>query len=70
MSVNIGTLDRAFRFVLGLVLLAAPFISGLAIFESTTATVVAVIAGIVLLGTSAMRFCLLYRILGVGTCKI
>jgi hypothetical protein len=42
----------------------------LAIFASSTATTVAMIAGVVMLATSAMRFCPIYRILGIRTCKI
>lgn len=68
MTTNVGTIDRVIRFVLGLVLLAAPF-SGAAIFENTTATLIAVIAGFIMLGTSAMKFCPLYRIFGLRTCK-
>ena len=70
MTVNLGAIDRAIRIILGLVLLAAPFVSGLAIFASSRATTVAMIAGVVMLATSAMRFCPIYRILGIRTCKI
>jgi uncharacterized membrane protein HdeD (DUF308 family) len=70
MTANIGTIDRAFRIVLGLVLLAAPFVSGMAVFTSTLVTTLSVIAGIVMLATSSMRFCPLYRIFGVRTCKL
>jgi hypothetical protein len=62
-------MDRILRVVLGIVLLTIPFVSGLAIFNSGIATVVAVLAGIVLLATSAMRFCPMYRIFGIRTCK-
>lgn len=70
MSVNVGTIDRTVRIILGLVLLAAPFLSGMAFFESTAVTVIAVIAGITLIGTATMRFCPMYRIFGIRTCKI
>lgn len=70
MTPNLGTLDRAFRLLLGLVLLAAPYASGLAIFESSTATTVSVVVGIVLIATAAMKFCPLYRIFGIRTCKL
>ncbi|MGB7240859.1 MAG: DUF2892 domain-containing protein [Sulfitobacter sp.] len=70
MTTNLGTIDRAFRLLLGIVLLAAPYASGLAIFESSTATIVSVIAGIVMVVTSAIKFCPLYRIFGIRTCKI
>lgn len=70
MSANVGNFDRIFRALLGIALLIAPFVSGLALFASTPATVIAVLAGIILLGTSAMRFCPLYRIFGIRTCKL
>lgn len=70
MTANVGTIDRGLRIVLGLVLLAAPFVSGLGIFESGIATVLSVIVGIVMITTSALRFCPLYRVLGIQTCKI
>jgi hypothetical protein len=70
MTANLGSIDRIFRIVLGIVLLAAPFVSGLAIFSSSNATIISVIIGIVMVATSAMRFCPLYRIFGIQTCKI
>lgn len=70
MKTNVGTIDRALRLILGLVLLAAPFISGLALFNSSTATVISVLAGIIMIATSAMKFCPMYRIFGIRTCKL
>lgn len=70
MTTNLGNLDPIFRALLGIVLLAAPFVSGLAIFDGTAATVISVIAGLVMLGTSAMKFSPLYRIFGIRTCKL
>lgn len=70
MTANLGKLDRIFRIVLGIVLLALPFASGWALFTSSTATIISIILGIVMLATSAMRFCPLYRIFGIRTCKL
>ena len=70
MTANLGTIDRVVRLVFGIVLLAAPFVSGFAIFESGAVTIISVLAGIVLVGTSAMKFCPLYRIIGVRTCTL
>ena len=70
MTSNVGSIDRIVRALLGIILIAAPFVSGLAIFASQAATIVSVIVGIVMLATSAMRFCPLYRMLGVQTCKL
>lgn len=70
MTTNLGTIDRVFRLLLGIILLAAPFVSGLTMFTSSTATIIFVIAGLVMVGTSAMKFCPLYRIFGIRTCKL
>ncbi|KAJ04219.1 DUF2892 domain-containing protein [Sulfitobacter mediterraneus] len=70
MTANVGSIDRVLRIVLGLVLIALPFVSNMALFASGTATVIAVVVGLVLIATSAMRFCPLYRIFGIRTCKV
>ncbi|MBM1634481.1 DUF2892 domain-containing protein [Sulfitobacter mediterraneus] len=70
MTANVGSIDRVLRVVLGLILIALPFVSNMALFASGTATVIAVVVGLVLIATSAMRFCPLYRIFGIRTCKI
>lgn len=70
MTTNIGAIDRVFRFVLGIILLAAPFVSGLDLFNSSTTTIISVIVGLVMVGTSALKFCPLYRIFGIKTCKL
>ncbi|MDP5085646.1 MAG: DUF2892 domain-containing protein [Yoonia sp.] len=70
MTTNVGTIDRVFRLVLGIVLLAAPFVSGMALFQSGPATIVSVIAGIVMVATAATKFCPLYALFGIRTCKM
>jgi len=66
---NLGTIDRVFRLILGAVLLAAPFVSGLPLFDNTAAMVIALVGGVVMLATSAMKFCPLYRLFGIRTCR-
>lgn len=70
MTTNLGNIDRIVRALLGIVLLAAPFASGLAIFNGNAATIISVLAGLVMLGTAAVKFCPLYRIFGTRACKI
>ncbi|WP_208352860.1 YgaP family membrane protein [Pseudaestuariivita rosea] len=70
MTVNVGTLDRVFRFILGAVLLVMPFVSGLTLYSSMAATVISVAAGIILVATWALRFCPLYLLFGIRTCKV
>jgi hypothetical protein len=69
MTINVGTFDRALRAILGVILIALPFVSGLALFTSTAATVVSVLVGLVMLAVAATRSCPLYTVLGVRTCK-
>jgi uncharacterized membrane protein len=68
MTNNLGTTDRAIRFIAGLVLLAAPVIASyLGTALGTELALGVVIVGLVLVGTAFMRFCPLYRVLGVST---
>lgn len=70
MTINLGSADRFIRVILGVVLLVLPFISGIALFASGLGTAISVVVGLVLIATSAMKFCPLYRILGIRTCKL
>ena len=70
MKANVGSIDRIARFVLGVILILAPFASGLPMLQSTTTTAVSVVVGAILVATAAMRFCPLYRVLGMNTCKL
>ncbi|WP_068084336.1 YgaP family membrane protein [Polycladidibacter stylochi] len=66
MTSNVGNIDRVLRLILGLVLIIMPFTTSMSIWQSTTYTYLSVAIGVVLVATAAMRFCLLYRILGIG----
>jgi len=70
MTTNVGTIDRVLRLILGIILLLAPFVSGMALFDSGVATALSVIAGVILVATAGMKFCPLYRIFGIRTCKL
>jgi hypothetical protein len=69
MRLNVGSTDRVVRIVVGLALVIAPFVSGLALFANPVAMWVSVIVGAVLLVTAAVGFCPLYRLLGLSTRK-
>ena len=69
MSINVGTLDRTLRAILGLVLLYLAFLSGLPAFAGGFMKYAAIAVGIVMLATAAFRFCPIYTILGVKTCR-
>jgi Protein of unknown function (DUF2892) len=70
--VNVGSVDRALRFLLGLALLAAPFLPPLAdYFAGIGAWKYAVAAaGVMMLGTAIFRFCPAYTLLGIRTCEL
>lgn len=70
--VNVGTIDRTLRFVLGAALLAAPFVpqaagyfAGIGDWKYAIAA-----AGAVMLGTAIFRFCPAYTLFGIRTCKL
>ncbi len=64
MSKNVGSIDRIVRVVLGLVL------AGLFFYQPDAGyRWLALIVGLVLIGTAGMSFCPIYRILGMSTNK-
>jgi hypothetical protein len=70
--VNVGSIDRALRFVLGAVLLVAPILPPLAgYFAEIGAWKYAVAGvGVVMLGTAIFRFCPAYTLFGIRTCEL
>ncbi len=60
MKCNVGTIDRIIRALLGVILL---------IWGIAASLWWAIIVGIILLVTAGIRFCPLYRLFGVSTCK-
>lgn len=70
MRINVGTPDRIARIVIGVVLILLPFVSGMALFANPLWLWSSVIVGAVLIGTALVRFCPLYAVLGLSTCKV
>lgn len=66
---NVGPIDRALRAVVGVVALVLAF-TMLGVMEGSLWGIVAAVAGVVMLGTAAMRMCPLYIPLGLSTCKV
>lgn len=65
MKKNMGTADRVIRIVIALAMAAL-------IFTGTVTGVwgtVALVVGIIFIGTSLLSFCPLYAIVGLKTCK-
>ena len=70
MHTNVGSLDRLVRIVFGLALLVLPFIPGITVFTSPLAFWAALVIGLVLVVTAVVRFCPLYSLFGLTTCKV
>ncbi len=66
--VNVGSIDRTLRFLLGAVLVLAPFllVDSFAPLGAWRFAVVAV--GVVLVATAAFRICPAYMLFGIRTC--
>ncbi len=69
MKINVGTPDRLIRLIIGLLLIAAPFVTGWALFANPVWTWVFVIVGLVLAVTGLVRFCPAYWMLNLSTAK-
>ena len=67
MTINVGTIDRIARAILGVVLLYVAFASGA--LDGSVWKWVATGAGIVMLGVAAIRFCPVYTLIGIKTCR-
>ena len=67
---NVGKIDRILRTVVGLVLILAPLLANLSIFNTAAMMYGTIIVGAVLVATAAFKFCPLYRLIGVNTCKM
>ena len=65
---NVGTIDRGIRLVIGIAALAAFFLG--AFSGAGGARIALLIIGVIMIATSAFKFCSLYRLFGMRTCKI
>lgn len=70
MTFNVGSTDRVLRGLLGLMLIIAPLLNMPAIWSSAPLAYGSMAIGLVLMITAALRFCPLYRIVGISTCKL
>ena len=70
MLVNVGTADRLFRVVAGAILILLPLFTSFALWESKLAAFGLPVVGAVLVLTAIFRFCPLYRLFGLRTCRV
>lgn len=70
MNVNVGTMDRLARLLVGLALAAAAIFSGLSIFDDALIQIGVVIVGLILVVTAIMSRCPLYSLFGIRSCRV
>lgn len=70
MTANLGNADRVLRAIFGLVLIVAPLLNVPTIWSSAALSYGSMAVGLVLVATALFRFCPLYRIVGMSTCKM
>lgn len=68
-SANVGSIDRTIRLVAGFILIILPFLSSSAFLSGPIMTWFLMAVGLILIATAILRFCPIYRVLGVQTCK-
>lgn len=68
-TANVGTVDRAIRLIVGVILLAVPYVYVSELWSNPVAQWGVPIVGAVLIFTAVVRFCPLYRLIGTSTCK-
>lgn len=68
--VNVGSLDRAIRVVVGIALLILPFIPAASLASLGPWLWVAAAAGLVLIATGILGFCPAYMLVGLRTCPL
>ncbi len=70
MSANVGNIDRIIRLLIGIAAVALVFVGPIAAAGGWGWERIALAAvGAIMIGTSAIKFCPLYRIFGLRTCK-
>ena len=70
MKANVGSIDRSLRMIIGVLLIAAPFVFQAQLQDQTIILYAILAVGIVLIATALFRFCPLYRLFGASTCKV
>ncbi|SEN18150.1 Protein of unknown function [Loktanella fryxellensis] len=70
MTRNVGGMDRVARFAVGLVLLALTWVWPVAALGSGAAFWIATVVGVAMIVTALVRFCPLYPLIGVSTCRV
>ena len=67
MTVNMGTLDRALRLVIGIFLIVAPLLNWMGLGANTVVAYLLVAVGGILTLTAVFGVCPVYSLLGIKT---
>ena len=70
MVANVGTPDRILRLVAGVILILLPLFTSYSLWESKLAAFGLPVVGAVLVVTAVFRFCPLYRLFGLRSCRV
>jgi len=70
MTANLGSPDRLIRAIIGLLLFFLPLLNTPAIWSSAAFAYGSMAVGLILVLTALFRFCPLYRIVGISTCRL
>lgn len=70
MTANLGSPDRLIRAIIGLLLFFLPLLNIPAIWSSVALAYGSMAVGLILVLTALFRFCPLYRIIGISTCRL
>ena len=70
MSANVGNIDRILRLLIGIAAIVLVFVGPIATSGGWGWERIALVAvGAIMIGTSTIKFCPLYRIFGLRTCS-
>ncbi len=70
MTCNVGNMDRLARLCAGVGLFLSPFVNEVVLWDSAWLRYGVALIGLALAGTSALRVCPPYRLLGLNTCRV
>lgn len=68
-SANVGSVDRAIRIIVGVILIALPFVmADVEVWANPVFKYGAFVVGGILILTALVRFCPAYMLIGANTC--
>ncbi|WP_323784027.1 DUF2892 domain-containing protein [Thalassovita sp.] len=70
MTCNVGNMDRLIRLVLGVGLFLSPYLTEFSVWDMASVRLLVMALGTAALLSSVFRFCPLYRLLGISTCRL